>query len=281
MLDNSISEGGTARRRSTFYVPLCESEPDEVKSSKSSKKSEKNHLDKISFSPFKRTPKKSLTPPIYEVQEPTPKKTQSSTPLYTFASSKSIQQQQQHRTPIQTNRPKCERTPVRIAHLQQPQKPKTLDTSKLLKTPSVSVPSLDHSFHRIIESNSQSLETLKLPETCKPTFKSSNPFVKRTDSAKLSRAPSHRTSKTAAADKSTSKISFSSATLINTDSSSVPTISALPAPQRDPKRLIQVPFVLVERDDLDVSGYSEKTTTDKNYLHVADDDDAGIHSGKL
>lgn len=281
MLDNSInvSEGGTTRRRSTFYVPLCENPSDgrqdghQTSKTSSGKKIEKNHLERISFSPFKRTPKKSLTPPIYESQEPLlPRKHHNNTPLYSFSTSKTTQR-------MQPNRPRVERTPVRISHLQQPQKPRTLDASKLLKTPCVSVPSLDNSYVlRKTDSNSLSLETLKMNEICKTSCRSSNPFVKRTDSTRITRVPPHGVS--APKNPSVSKISLSSAALLTTDSSSALTIAALQTPPKDSNKSLRVPSVVVERDDANESVCSERIISDKNYLRVVDDEDAGIHSGK-
>lgn len=248
MLDNSINEGGSGRRRSTFYVPLSEN-PSNSQDSSKSKKTDKNHLERISFSPFKKTPKKSLTPPIYETQEPTPKKPQN---VHHVSASKPAHPHPHSHRHLQPNRPRVERTPVRISHLQQPQKPRTLDASKLLKTPSVSLPALDRN---------QESETRNVERVAEKTPKVS--LVKRTDSTKLIRQPSSRISKNG----EKGKVAFSD---------SNPSISALHTPPKDNCKSVRVPFVVVENDDRD--DYVEKCG-EKNYIQVVDDEDAGIHSG--
>lgn len=138
MLDTG-SEGGSTRRRSTFYVPL--NAPTAATAPASTPPSARS--DRGAFSPFRRTQRKPQTPPILE-ESGTPRRT--TTPRHGSC-------QQLHQ--------KVERTPVRISHLQQPQKPRTLDACQLVKTASASVPVLTE--HQPAEARTQSLEALHRP----------------------------------------------------------------------------------------------------------------------
>lgn len=260
MLDSSFTEGGT-RRRSTFYVPLTDNplnnQQDSTKNS-ALKKLEKSNL--TVFSPFRRIAKKSPTPPVQEEPE--------KRPIQSSAHSKPS------RTSIQPAliRPKVERHLGKIGHLQHPQKPKTSDASRLLKTPSGSVPSLDNSFSLPkaevkSASSTQSLETLRLSEARRSSGKSSNFFSRKTDLIKVVRSPSQRV-----LSDSTKRV-----TIADVDSSSVPTISALMTPPKKPNRHVKVPQLYVESEDTDDSTTLHETDRNRR----GEDDDAAVHSGEF
>lgn len=135
MLDTS-TEGGTARRRSTFYVPLSNTAPTTPAGTPPAVRSERG-----AFSPFRRA-LKPRTPPIQE-----------ESPRRGFTPSRHASCQQLHQ--------KVERTPVRISQLQQPQKPRTFNPCQLTKSSSASVPVLTADLHA--DSRTQSLEALHRP----------------------------------------------------------------------------------------------------------------------
>lgn len=269
MLDNSVTDDGT-RRRSTFYVPLTESGHDnneENSKNLSIKKFEKNNL--VSFSPFRRTPKKSLSPTIQKVVQ---EANSPNSPINSFLCESPDSKLNSKIVEPSAIRPKVEKNPVRIIRLQQPQKPKTLDASKLLKTSSVSVPSLDHSFSLPqlevkSASSTQSLETVGIQ---KPTTKNSNLFVKKTNNVKVNRSSSQRLPDENLAKK---------VTVTKIDISSSPPICALQTPPRGSNKNLNVPLVVVESEDTDDSTSFKKSGENYN-IQVNEDDDAGIHSGR-
>lgn len=133
----TVGEGGSTRRRSTFYVPLTSTDDTPAVTPPSIRS------DRGAFSPFRRPQRKPVTPPIQEGISTPRRNAQCMTPKHSSC-------QQLHQ--------KVERTPVRISHLQQPQKARTLDACQLVKSTSASVPILT-------ESRTQSLEVLNRSKT--------------------------------------------------------------------------------------------------------------------
>ncbi|KAK6631662.1 hypothetical protein RUM43_013726 [Polyplax serrata] len=245
MLDNSIAEGGT-RRRSTFYVPLTENSPlghDKGTDNGSLKKLEKNGIVGFS-SPLRKTPKKSPSPHVSENQ---PLKYSHTS----FASTNPVGNLRRTSKIVESAYSKggLEKTPMRISHSS---KPKILDTSKLLNTPSVSVPSLDVAFttNQSEVKNATCTQSMETLTVLKPESKSL--FTRKTNHVKVMRSPSQRLT----TDSLMKKVSL-----------------------RDSNRSMKVPQVVIESDE------TEESTTSRNsvenvscHLRVTEEEDAGIHS---
>ena len=310
MLDNSVTDNGSTRRRSTFYVPLTETVSNNNQENKNSsmKKSfvdNKNNL--TGFSPFWKTPKKSFSPPTVKNQEGSGT-TLKKIPLTNSLSVDSSSGGKLINNKIIQQTPGILRGGIpgggKITHLQKPQqKPssKAVDTAKLLKTSSVSVPSLDNTFALSVVKNSststQSLETLVVGSGVtevhvekQPTTKTTNLFLyKKANQNKVTRSPSQ----TLTVENLVKKVTLSNSNVMTT----TPTISQLQTPPKDFGKFLNVPQITLESEDTDDSeGFKKNFEESKNLSSFKcvggdeyndgggggddDDDDCGMHSGR-